>query len=656
MKQNVKKVFTEAQEEKLVTYAIQVAKMFYGLPRTEFRRLAYDFAKACQSPAIPANWDDEQRASTDWYYGFMNRHPELALKAPEGMSIARATAFNRTSVKAFFDLYTSAMEKYSFPPDRIYNLDETSLSTVMKPVKVVCEKGQPVASQISRERGVTMTFLGIINAAGHFIPPVFIIPRKRWNDAFMRGTLDGSKGLLQSTGWMNGECFLETLKHIKEKTFCSPTNKILIIMDNAECHKSIYAIEYAQNNGICIVTLPPHTTDKMQPLDVSVYSSFKSCMRNIIHNYTLMNPHTHISEHMLPEFASKAWVTACTPNNVLKGFASTGIWPINTDIFTDDAFLGAEVSERPPPSAEEAAVALDEGVGSLVDSGVDSGLLVVSPGSSDTVVSPGPSSSGTLVGSPGPSSYCGPSTPSTSRSVEEVTPESVRPFPKAATRPSARGRKRFRACILTEDEEAISALREKEEKKRRKQEKAPARRGRPRSRQREEVGRDSEEEEAAAIQERVPLDDSSEYSEEEVGVEVEAPSLFLEREAAVGDFVLVELELEEGRNAGDKVHYVAKVLSVSEDRGEGGSGEVGSSQVVGSSEVVGSGGEIEVSYLRKSGKYGIDDTFFFPIIEDTGHVGRDKVLGVLCEPLKGQTKRLSKIVKFPMQFVGYNLH
>ncbi|KAK8387031.1 hypothetical protein O3P69_017999 [Scylla paramamosain] len=82
---------------------------------------------------------------------FMEWHQELTLKSPEGLSIARAIAFNRTSVKAFFDAYTSAMEKYSFTPDSIFNLVESSLSAIMKPMKVVCEKGQPVASQISRE-------------------------------------------------------------------------------------------------------------------------------------------------------------------------------------------------------------------------------------------------------------------------------------------------------------------------------------------------------------------------------------------------------------------------------------------------------------------------------------------------------------------------
>ena len=160
--------------------------------------------------------------------------------------------------------------------------------------------------------------------------------------------------------------------------------------------------------GIVIVTLPPHTTDKLQPLDASVYASFKSCMRTIFNSYTLMHPHKHITEHMLPEFAPKAWVKACTPSNVLSGFSATGIWPINPDIFPDAAFLTSEVTEKPVPPAEDTD-GVDEGVGSimvsLVTAGPSPGPSVPSsstpgsyfPGSS----APGPSSPGSYV--PGPS-------------------------------------------------------------------------------------------------------------------------------------------------------------------------------------------------------------------------------------------------------------
>ena len=290
--------------------------MFYGLPVDGFRSLAYDYAVACDSKAIPQVWQEEKKATRDWYYAYMSRHQELSLKTPEGMSIARAIAFNRVSVDIFFSAYTEAMEKYQLQPDRIFNLDESSLSTVMKPVKVICESGQPVASQISRERGTTMTFVGIISAAGSFLPPVFIIPRKRWNDSFMRGTITGSKGILHQNGWMNGECFLQTLEHIQRKTFSSPENKILLILDNAECHMNIHCIQYAIQHGIVIVTLPPHTTAKLQPLDVSVFGPFKSHMRSLQNDFHLMNPNTHITEHMLPDFACKAWIEACIPTNI----------------------------------------------------------------------------------------------------------------------------------------------------------------------------------------------------------------------------------------------------------------------------------------------------------------------------------------------------
>lgn len=97
----------------------------------------------------------------DWYYMFMDHHPNLLLKAPEGMSIVRVIAFNKVHVETFLKAYTLTMEKYEFTPDRIFSLDESSLSTVMKPVKD------------------TIMLVGILNVVGQSIPPVFVIPRCR---------------------------------------------------------------------------------------------------------------------------------------------------------------------------------------------------------------------------------------------------------------------------------------------------------------------------------------------------------------------------------------------------------------------------------------------------------------------------------------------
>ena len=98
-------------------YTIQAAKMFYGLPMNKVRRMVYQYAIACESQTIPDAWKKDQMATRDWYYSFMERHPTLVLKAPEGMSIARIVAFNKVNVETFFKAYTLAMEKYTFTPE-----------------------------------------------------------------------------------------------------------------------------------------------------------------------------------------------------------------------------------------------------------------------------------------------------------------------------------------------------------------------------------------------------------------------------------------------------------------------------------------------------------------------------------------------------------
>ena len=54
IKKNVNKIFTEVQEEHLAKYAIKIAKMFYGLSRYQFKRLAYRYVKSFY--LLPSCW------------------------------------------------------------------------------------------------------------------------------------------------------------------------------------------------------------------------------------------------------------------------------------------------------------------------------------------------------------------------------------------------------------------------------------------------------------------------------------------------------------------------------------------------------------------------------------------------------------------------
>ncbi|CAH4034246.1 unnamed protein product [Pieris brassicae] len=182
-------VFSREEVAELANLVKKMANIFYGFYANQIRRVAFEYAEKLN---VKHNFNQASiMAGRDWLHAFMARN-NISIRKPEATSINRITAFNKTEVSLFFEL--QLMKKHRFVAKNIYNCDETGISRVQTPGKILAAKGQKrVGSITSWERGKNITLLCAMSSAGGYNPPMFIFPRKRMTPLLEK---DGPAGAL----------------------------------------------------------------------------------------------------------------------------------------------------------------------------------------------------------------------------------------------------------------------------------------------------------------------------------------------------------------------------------------------------------------------------------------------------------------------------
>lgn len=199
----------------------------------------------------------KQKAVQDWLDGFLRRNKDISLRKPEATSAVRAQAFNRPQAQKFYKLYGSLLESVGFRPHRIYNADESGLSTVQQPENILATTGRKqVGVRTSAERGANDTVVCCVNAVGTFIPPMMIFPRKNMRNEIIDEAPPCTLCVAQQSGWMTTEIFFKWIKHFQSFVKASIDDKVILIFDGHASYKGIETLEYAKENGIHVICLP----------------------------------------------------------------------------------------------------------------------------------------------------------------------------------------------------------------------------------------------------------------------------------------------------------------------------------------------------------------------------------------------------------------
>ncbi|XP_071559229.1 uncharacterized protein [Temnothorax nylanderi] len=343
------KIFSEAQEEELVQHILLFKKSLFGLIPTDIQKLAFEFA---EENNIPHMFNKEKEsAGKGWLHGFLGRHEQLSQKNFEETFPASAKGSNRTAVQSFFDLLKSVYKEYHFSRNNIYIVNETGIIIVPKKSSKVLALRRGKQDSLSPSEEVLVTAETCMNAAGDYMPTMFIFPRKKGNLVLMNNAPRGSFAVYHESGLIQKDSFITWFKKFIHFSCPQPEKPVLLLLDGHASHtKSVKFIKLAQENNVIILSFPPHCTHWLQPLDVSFIPSlikyYEEEVQEWLTDHRTPGPGRHVTICKVAKLYGKAFSRAAEKQTAIDGFEKSGIYPLNKNVLAD-LNAPSKITEKP---------------------------------------------------------------------------------------------------------------------------------------------------------------------------------------------------------------------------------------------------------------------------------------------------------------------
>jgi hypothetical protein len=257
------------------------------------------------------------------------------------------------------------IKKHRIPPENIYNFDEKGfliglLQKARRIVPVSQLQNKRVRGSLQDGNREFITLLACVSATGERLPPALIYQsnsgylQDTWLDDFdEEDTSRKAYFGVSEKGWTSnahGRNWLERFHN--ETAGITGRRRRLLIIDGHSSHVDMQFINRAIELDIYIAVFPPHSTHRLQPLDVSVFrplaQGYSQELDHFIHRTGGLSS---ITKRSFWKLFWPAWDKAVSEANILSGFRKTGIHPYNPLEVLQH--LAIQPNNRSEPSSSE---------------------------------------------------------------------------------------------------------------------------------------------------------------------------------------------------------------------------------------------------------------------------------------------------------------
>lgn len=249
----------------------------------------------------------------------------------------------------------------------MYNVDEKGfLIGVLKKLKRIFTKAwyeQGKLQGAAQDGNRTwITLVACICADGTSLPPALIYPATSGDvqDSWLDDYQPGEECYFTSSpsGWTNNELALDWLMRVFDRATKRKAGNgrepRLLLLDGHGSHINMDFLECCHKHNIHVCAYPPHSTHRLQPLDVSVFSPLATYYSQELDNWMQATQGLcKMNKAQFYKLFKPAFEKAFSEKNILSGWKQTGLYPVNPPAVLDQLSTKKTAPLEDRPSSKD---------------------------------------------------------------------------------------------------------------------------------------------------------------------------------------------------------------------------------------------------------------------------------------------------------------